>query len=38
MVNPSICLGGMVKGVNSVALKAHPTSHLFSCRMDNLNM
>jgi hypothetical protein len=28
----------MVKGINSVALRTHPTFHLFSCKMDNLNV
>jgi hypothetical protein len=28
----------MFEGANNVASKVHPTSHLFSCKMDNLNM
>jgi hypothetical protein len=28
----------MFEGVNSMASKVHPTSHLFSYKMDSLNM
>jgi hypothetical protein len=30
--------GGMFEGVSNVVLRVHPTSHLFSCRMDSLNV